>query len=357
MKSKSEDREADLERENAELRRQFAESLAQQDALSEVLKGIAQPGVELAIVLQAVVAAAHRLCRADHTVLFRKDGDAYRWAAGHAMAGGSEERERDAVIHPGAGTLIGRAVLEGRPVQIEDAWTDPHYEAKEDAREGGIRTMLGVPLMREGEVIGAIGLARGQVEPFTDNQIALVQNFAAQAVIAIENTRLLTETREALDQQTATAEVLQVINSSPGDLAPVFGAMLDKALQLCDANYGYLLTYDGEGLVPVADRGNPAFSAWVRERGKIVPEPGTINARIIAGEAVVQVADVINDPFYQSDTAMRRAVLEIGGFGTVLTVALRKDELLLGVIHIPVYHRQSAGDSGIIFLKRRRFSG
>jgi GAF domain-containing protein len=252
--------------------------------------------------------------------------------------GGSEERERNAVIHPGAGTLIGRAVLEGRPVQIEDAWTDPHYEAKEDAREGGIRTMLGVPLMREGEVIGAIGLARGQVEPFTDNQIALVQNFAAQAVIAIENTRLLTETREALDQQTATAEVLQVINSSPGDLAPVFGAMLDKALQLCDANYGYLLTYDGEGLVPVADRGNPAFSAWVRERGKIVPEPGTINERIIAGEAVVQVADVINDPFDQSDTAMRRAVLEIGGFRTVLTVALRKDELLLGVIHI--YRRE-----------------
>jgi adenylate cyclase len=334
MKSKSDDREAILGRENAELRRQLGESLAQQDALSKVLRGMAHPGVELAVVLQTVVSAAHRLCRADYAVLFRNEGGAYRWAAGHAMAGGSEERERNAVIHPGTGTLIGRAVLEGRVVQIEDAWTDPHYDAKEDAREGGIRTMLGVPLMREGEAIGAIGLARSRIEPFTEPQIALVKSFARQAVIAMENARLITETREALDQQTATAEVLQVINSSPGDLAPVFEAMLDKALQLCDANYGYLLTYDGEGLVPVADRGNPAFSAWVRKRGKIAPEPGTINARIIGGELVVQVADVINDPFYQGDTAMRRAVVEIGGFRTVLTVALRKDELLLGVIHI-----------------------
>ena len=138
----------------------------------------------------------------------------------------------------------------------------------------------------------------------------------------------------ALAREAATAEVLQVINASPGDLAPVFDAMLQKAMRLCEASFGYLLTYDGEGFLPVADRGHPAFSAWVREQGRIVPEPGTINARIVDGEAVIQVADVASDPFYRGDTEMGRAVLEIGRFRTVLTVALRRDGALRGVIHI-----------------------
>ena len=332
MKSKTSDREAALEQENAELRRQLAESLAQQDAVAEVLKGIAHPGVELALVLQAVVAAAHRLCRADYAVLFRKDGDAYRWAAGHAMAGGSEEQERDAVILPGTGTLIGRAVLEGRAVQIEDAWTDPHYEAKDEARDGGIHTMLGVPLLREGEAIGAIGLARGRVEPFTNQQVALVQSFAAQAVIAIENARLLTETREALDQQTATAEVLGVINSSPGDLAPVFDAMLEKAMRLCEATIGTLWTFDDDGMRAAAIRGAPPIYAEFLKQGPL--PPNALQQRFVHGEPAVQIADLAASELYRSGYPLARAAVDLGGVQTLLVVALRKDDTFLGQFSI-----------------------
>ena len=190
-----------------------------------------------------------------------------------------------------------------------------------------------MPLLREGEPIGVLVLARQQIEPFTERQIELVRTFADQAVIAIENTRLLSETREALEQQTATAEVLQVINSSPGDLAPVFDAMLEKAMRLCEASFGYLMTYDGERLHSAADCGHPAFAAWVRAQGAIKPEPGTSNARLAAGEDVVHIPDVTNDPGSGS-SSVRQAVIEIGGFRTILSVALRKDNAFLGVIHV-----------------------
>ena len=213
------------------------------------------------IAIQAVVETAARLCRADQATIYRCQDDEYRWAAGTAMAPDYERIERSFRARPGTGTLVGRVALARRTVQIVDAWTDPLYEVNDDARVGDIRTMLGVPLMRDGAPIGVIALARQRVEPFTDRQIELVGTFADQAVIAIENTRLLTEQQEALERQTATSEVLQVINASPGDLAPVFDAVLVRALRLCGASFGTLATYDGERIERVAFLGVPPPSS------------------------------------------------------------------------------------------------
>jgi GAF domain-containing protein len=328
MKSESDDRQAALEAENAELRRQLGESLAQQQATAEVLRGIAHPGVELTVVLQTVVAAAHRLCRADHAVLFRKEGEEYRWAAGHQMAAGFEENERNAVILPGTGTLIGRAVLEGHAVQIEDAWEDPLYEVKGDARIGGTHSMLGVPLMREGRPIGAIGLARNRVEPFNDEEVELVTTFADQAVIAIENARLLTETREALEQQTATAEVLQVISRSAFDLQPVLDTLIETAAVLCGAKAATgIAIRQGDVYRHVA-----MFShdpEWVaRIKGTtFVPDRSTIGGRVALEGEVVHVADLTADPEYEMPEA-----IAIGGMRTLLGVPLLREGEPIGVL-------------------------
>ena len=198
--------------------------------------------------------------------------------------------------------------------------------------------MLNVPLRSEERLVGVLTAYRQEVRPFSDKQIALLQNFAAQAVIAMENARLLTETREALEQQTATAEVLQVINSSPGDLAPVFDAMLEKALALCGASYGALGTFDGECFHFVAGRGHPEYDAWVRQRGPVRPAPQSTIARIIDGEDAVQITDIANDEVYRAGALGRRGLVEIGGFQTLLTVALRKDGALLGVLQ--AYRRE-----------------
>jgi two-component system NtrC family sensor kinase len=174
-------------------------------------------------------------------------------------------------------------------------------------------------------LLGAFAISRQEVRPFTDKQIALCQNFAAQAVIAMENARLLTETRKALEQQTATVEVLQVINSSPGDLAPVFDAILEKALGLCDAQFGGISTYDGERHHPVARRGfTPAFVEFQRKFA--VPSPISAMGRIASGERFVHIVDLADDDAYRMRDPHRVATVELVGARTAVWVPLREQD-------------------------------
>src|SRR5439155_79606 len=205
-----------------------------------------------------------------------------------------------------------------------------HEGARRFVDVGGGRSLLTVALRKDEVLLGALTIYRQEVRPFSDKQIALLQNFAAQAVIAMENARLITETREALEQQTATAEVLGVINSSPGDLAPVFNAMLEKALRLCEAGFGGLWIYDGKQAFPAALRGvSREMADFYRE--PVRPSAGGWIDRLAHGEALVHVPDITVDESYRAYPA-RRAVVDLGGFRSTLMVPLRREETLLGII-------------------------
>ncbi len=228
-------------------------SLEQQTATADVLKVISRSKFDLQPILQSVVDTAARLCRADQATIFRLDGNAYRFAAGFSLNPEYIEIERATPILPGPGSVIGRAALERKVARIDDALADPKYEMKKAASIAQICSMIGVPLMREGEPIGVIALARDRVEPFTDREIELVTTFADQAVIAIENVRLFEEVQtrtddltELLEYQTATSEILTVISRSPTDTQPVFDIIGERAEKLCDADVSVVSRVDGE---------------------------------------------------------------------------------------------------------------
>jgi two-component system, NtrC family, sensor kinase len=185
--------------------------------------------------------------------IFRRYGDVYRLAANSGFPPAYEEFVKGLSLTPGRGTVTGRALLDRKVAHVLDVTADPEYAYRETRSLGKARTLLGVPLLRESEPIGVIALGRQRVEAFSDKQIELVSTFADQAVIAIENVRLFDEVQartrelsESLQQQTATSEVLKVVSSSPGDMKPVFEAMLANALRMCEAKFGHLLLYDGE---------------------------------------------------------------------------------------------------------------
>ena len=222
--------------------------------------------------------SAARLCDADKAFIFRREGAGYRLAANFGFSRDFKEYLEQYLIEPSRHTLVGRTSLERRTIHIPDVLADPEYTWSEAIERGGLRTLLGIPLLREGVPIGVFQMSRATVRPFTDKQIELMTTFADQAVIAIENVRLFEaeqqrtrELAEALEQQTATSEVLQVISSSPGELEPVFQAMLEKATRICEASFGNLLLYDGAVFRHVALHNAPQTFAAETERDPVAP--------------------------------------------------------------------------------------
>jgi PAS domain S-box-containing protein len=240
------------------------ESLEYQTATSDVLKVISRSTFDLDAVLETVVATAIRLCRADQAVIYRNEDGEYRWAAGQALSSEYERNERTLSIYPGTGTIVGRAAIEGRTVQILDAWTDPFYEAKQDARIGNVHSMIGVPLMREGLPIGVIGLARKRVEPFTEKQIDLVTTFADQAVIAIESARLFNELRSRTDELTQRQAELRVTFDNMADGV----AMFDEELRLAAWNRNFQQILDLPDAFLAEERRFPDYIRYLVERGE-----------------------------------------------------------------------------------------
>jgi GAF domain-containing protein/nitrogen-specific signal transduction histidine kinase len=321
--------------ENARLLTEQREALEQQTATAEVLQVInASPG-DLAPVFEAILEKAHRLCGATLGSIVTFDGEHFRAEATHGyperydawMRGGWR-------AHPQSAQ---QALIEGKPfVHVADLgapgpWHDDEFQ-RTFIEATGVRTFLVVPLRNDGSLLGFIAAHRKEARAFTDKEITLLENFAAQAVIAMENARLLNDQREALEQQTATAEVLQVINTNPGNLVPVFDAMLNKAVDLCGAAFGILLTYDGERFHHVAFRSIPeAYVKFMREHPPIYP-PESAPGRLALGERLVHMLDITDTNAYRSGEPNRRAMADLAGARTVLSVALCKDEVLLGVL-------------------------
>jgi GAF domain-containing protein len=327
--------------ENTRLLNELRESLQQQTATADVLKVISRSTFDLQTVLQTLVESAARLCDADKTTITRqRDGVFYR-AETYGFSADFKEYVQGIPIKPERGSLNGRVLLEGRTVHIPDVLDDPEYTFVEGQKVGGYRTTLGVPMLREGMPIGVLSLTRSEVRPFTDKQIELVTTFADQAAIAIENTRLFEaeqqRTRElsaSLEQQTATSEVLKVISSSPGELEPVFQAMLENAVRICQASFGVLFRFeDGAWRAAAMYCVPPAFAEYW-SRGPQRPGPRTALGRVAETRQTVHIADVTTEPAYIDGEPIFVAAVNLGRFRTILNVPIVRDDDLVGAFAI-----------------------
>ena len=324
-----------VERRTQELK----EALQQQTALAEVFKEISGSSFDLQKLLDRLVDLAARLCTADSASIWRPSGETYQIAAAFGHRPEHRERLDRLSVRPGRDTGVGRALLERQVIHVVDGQDDP--ELHHAFKAGGYRTMMAVPLMREGAPIGVLVILRRSRRPFTEREIELATTVTDQAVIAIENVRLFDEVQartheltEALDQQTATAEVLQVISSSPGELEPVFRAMLDSAVRICGAKIGTLYLFDEEVFRAVAFSNAPTAYLEHRRSGPLRPSSAAPLGRVRSSKQVVQIADCTADQAYIEGDPLFVTTTELAGVRTLLVVPMLKEGEFVGAISI-----------------------
>jgi two-component system NtrC family sensor kinase len=337
--------------ENTRLLNELRESLQQQTATADVLKVISSSPGELEPVFEAMLANAMRVCEAKFGFMYRCSGDNWEIQAEY----GAIPAYADIVRHstrPGPQTVVGRIASTRQMVQVADLAASRGYAERDPlvvaaVEIGGVRSILGVPLFKEDALIGAIVLYRDEVRPFTDKQIELIKNFAAQAVIAIENTRLLNELRESLQQQTATSDVLKVISSSLNDLKPVFDTIGQRAEKLCDAEIGVISVVDGDEIRLVSIDG--VSEAGVEAVRKLFPmrrDAETVTARTFRSGAICHIPDVLEDPFYEAKATARGS-----GYRGCLGVPMIRDGHVIGVIFVAREYPGPFAESQIQLLK------
>jgi GAF domain-containing protein len=327
-----------------ELRRRttdLSEALEQQTATSEVLRVISSSSGNLQTVFETMLAKATDLCEASYGLMWLREEDAFRTAALHGdLPQAYRDQWRSGTrFRPGPELILSRVTASGRPIQVPDLRNDPSYLIGDPlpvaaADVAGVRTLLGVPMLRDKEAVGFIGIYRKEIRPFTEKQVTLVTNFAAQAVIAIENTRLLNELRQSLEQQTATADVLRIISSSPGELEPVFQAMLENATRICEANFGTMYLREEDAFRTVALHNAPPAYEERRRNPLIHLHPTSVFGRLVATKQVIHVADVRVDQGYLDGAPSTVDIADAAGARTVLAVPMLKDNELVGAITI-----------------------
>jgi two-component system, NtrC family, sensor kinase len=325
----------------------LSESLQQQTATAEVLKVISRSTFELQTVLETLVESAARLCDAELANIWRPKGDAYRQVASFGISGkdkvwrANKEYLDSIELRSGRGSIVGRALQERKVVQIEDVRLDAEFQLKELIVIGDYRTLLGVPLLREGVPVGVMVLVRCVVLPFTEKQIELLRTFADQAVIAIENVRLFEEVQartrdltESLEQQTATSEVLGAISSSLEELDPLFQKILENAVRVCGAKFGTMNLYDGEKFAFVAGHNVPREYAETQLNKPFAPHPRGGLGTVAATHRSVHIKDIrTQEPYLEGNPAVV-AISDLAGARTIAIVPMLKDDNLVGTLAI-----------------------
>ena len=325
--------------------RELIESLQQQTATADVLKVISRSTFDLKAVLHTLVESAARLCDADKATIARQQGGVFFRMEAYGVSPEFIEYARTVPVEPERGSAIGRALLERKVVHIPDVQADPEYNWAEAQRFGSFRTNLGVPMLRNGVPIGAFGLTRSEVRPFSDKEIELVTTFADQAAIAIENARLLNELRESLQQQTATADVLKVISRSTFDVQPVFESIIKSAAQLCQSVLSAIYRSDGELVHLVAhDHFSPESVAAVRAAYPVPVTSSNLIAVAVRERRVVHLADVLASGGY---TELQRT----SGYRSILVVPILRDDVAIGAIAVMQTEPRLFSETQVALLK------